>query len=81
MRKEEKEDKLVASGKFLNMSWGKKKGGEVRDRYYFYISNSHFVKDERFPFKDGDTLMLEVHGRSVIVRKGRVRQVVEAVEE
>ena len=80
MKKEETTDKLVASGKFLDMSWGKKKGRTVRDRYYFYISNSHFVKDKRFPFKHGDTLMFEVRGNSVIVRKGRVRQVVEPVE-
>ena len=77
----EREDKLVASGKFLNMSWGKKKGGKVRDRYYFYVSDSNFVKDERFPFKDGDTLMFEVRGNTVLIRKGRVRLVVEAVEE
>jgi len=74
-------ERLVAPGKFLNMSWGKKKGGGVRDRYYFYISDSDFVKDERFPFKDGDTVMFEVRGNSIIIRKGRIRQVVEAIEE
>ena len=64
---------------FRNMSWGKKKGKKIRDRYYFYIKDASIVKDGRFPFRDGDKAIVKVQGNKVILQKARI--VIQEVEE
>ncbi len=68
------EDKTIRStGRFLNMSWGKKKESRVkRKRYYFYIENPEFAENPSFPFKEGDTLVLEIRKNQVVISKGKV---------
>lgn len=64
---------------FRNMSWGKKKGKKIRDRFYFYIKDASIVKDPRFPFRDGDNAIVKVQGNKVILQKAKI--VVQEVEE
>lgn len=77
--KEEEENELKGLAVFRNMSWGKKKGKKIRERYYFYIEDPSIVKDDRFPFRDGDKAILTVQGNKVILQKAKI--VVQAVEE
>ena len=75
----EREEELRGLVIFRNMSWGKKKGKKIRDRYYFYIKDASIVKDARFPFQDGDKAILKVQGNKVILQKARI--VIQAVED
>jgi hypothetical protein len=69
-----------SAGRFRNMTWGKRKQPDkLRKRYYFYVEDTAFVENPKFPFTEQDTLMFEIQGNTIVISKGkRVTTVVPA---
>ncbi len=71
------DEPIRSTGRFLNMSWGKKQEGKSqRKRYYFYIEDPGFAENSKFPFKEGETIAFEIQGSKVVIFKARVVKVI-----
>ena len=57
----------IGKGRFVNRPSKTSKG--VYDRFFIYIP-THVAKDERFPFKKGEEVLVRISKGKLVIEKG-----------